>query len=228
MLAAAATPVAPPPARALVAALPRARGLASATLAPVTDREEAEALFSAARAGSSEAWADLYALVRPALFRYARLRLATDDQADDAVSETMARAIGAADRYQPGAGPVAWLVGICRNVVFETYRSGGRGRTTDPGLLSLGTAPTPEPGPAETALHREEEQGLRAAFDRLGPDDREVLVLRVVVGLDAEESAAALGKRAGAVRMAQSRALGRLRALLEETGPEPQGEVTGP
>jgi len=53
------------------------------------------------------------------------------------------------------------------------------------------------------------------AFATLGPDDREILELRVVGGLDAEEVGLVVGKRAGAVRMAQSRALARLRAALD-------------
>ncbi len=185
-------------------------------VAIVTDREEAEELFSAARRGSAQAWSDLYVLVRPDLFRYARVRLATDDQAEDAVSETMARAIAASDRYRPGAGPVAWLAGICRNVVFETYRAGGRLRTTDPDQMTDGANPAPEPGPAERVVLEADAVELRAAFDQLGPDDQEVLLLRVVAGLEAGEVASALGKRTGAVRMAQSRALGRLRQLVED------------
>lgn len=191
-------------------------GRGSANVSVVTAGDPIEELFAAARGGRPEAWADLYSLMRPRLFRFARLRLATDDQAEDAVSETMARAIDAADRYRPGAGPAAWLVGICRNVVFEAYRAGGRTRSVDPEVLMRQGDPTPEPGPAERAVAVAEEGVLRAAFDRLGPDDQDVLALRVVAGLDAEEAAEVLGKRAGAVRMSQSRALARLRALMEE------------
>ncbi len=52
---------------------------------------------------------------------------------------------------------------------------------------------------------------VRAAFDRLSPEDQEVLELRVVAGLSAAGVAQATGRAAGAVRMAQSRALSRLR-----------------
>ncbi|MBV9285708.1 MAG: hypothetical protein JO176_13890, partial [Acidimicrobiia bacterium] len=62
----------------------------------------------------------------------------------------------------------------------------------------------------------EEAAAVRKAFGRLADGDRELLELRVVGGLSAEETAEALGRRPGAVRMAQSRALGRLRRLLVE------------
>jgi RNA polymerase sigma-70 factor (ECF subfamily) len=51
------------------------------------------------------------------------------------------------------------------------------------------------------------------------PDkQREILVLRVVVGLSAEETAEAVGSTPGAVRVAQHRALGRLRNVLTSEG----------
>ena len=51
---------------------------------------------------------------------------------------------------------------------------------------------------------------------RVLPDkQREIVVLRVVVGLSAEETAATVGSTPGAVRVAQHRALARLRRILE-------------
>lgn len=179
-------------------------------------RTSVEELFKRAQSGSPEAWEELYVTTRPQLFRFARLRLATDDQADDAVSETIARAMAAAGRYRPGSGVVPWLVGICRNVVFETYRSGGRFHSVDPALFVEQASPSGDRGPAEHAVAEEEAGAVREAFGQLTEEDQEILALRVVVGLDAEAVAEVVGKRAGAVRMAQSRALVRLRGHLEE------------
>lgn len=194
----------------------RRRGPGPAIVAAVADRAGVEDLFGAARAGSPEARPELYCVVRPQLFRFARVRLATDEQAEEAVSETMARAIAGQHRYRPGSGATAWMVGICRNVVYETYRAGGRVQVTDPDVLARTDGPSSDAGPAERVLADAEGKGLLAAFARLSPEDQEVLTLRVVAGLDTPEVAAAMGKRAGAVRMAQSRALGRLRVLIEE------------
>ena len=57
---------------------------------------------------------------------------------------------------------------------------------------------------------------VRAAFDRLARHEQEVLELRLVQGLSAEGVGEVLGRGAGAVRMAQSRAVGRLRTFYEE------------
>ena len=48
---------------------------------------------------------------------------------------------------------------------------------------------------------------------------REILILRVVVGMSAEETAEAVGSTAGAVRVAQHRALAKLKAEMNGMGP---------
>jgi DNA-directed RNA polymerase specialized sigma24 family protein len=56
-------------------------------------------------------------------------------------------------------------------------------------------------------------------MELLTPRQRKVLILRVVVGLSAEETAGAVGSTPGAVRVAQHRALNRLRAAVCMTSP---------
>jgi len=56
---------------------------------------------------------------------------------------------------------------------------------------------------------------MRRAFSRLSPKERELLELRLVSGLTVDEVARVLGKRAGAIRTAQSRAVANLRQLLD-------------
>ncbi len=57
---------------------------------------------------------------------------------------------------------------------------------------------------------------LLRALDRLQPNEREIIELRVIGGLSSDDIAVVLDKRPGAIRMAQSRALKRLRVLLKE------------
>ena len=127
----------------------------------------------------------------------------------------MVRAIADVDRYQPGdAGIDGWLFGICHNVLRERWRGHRRdARWADlgPSLVAL-----IDDGPLDQVLRQEERGRLVAAFARLKPDERDVLELRVTAGLDTDAVAEALGKRPGAVRMAQARALSRLRTFLEE------------
>lgn len=166
------------------------------------------------RAGrfDADAWEALYRRSYLPLFGFARRRLFDDRAAEDAVSETMTRALDGIARFTwQGAGFDAWLFGIARNVVYELTRS--RQRTSR--LVHEDRAST-ERGPEDHAVAAAESDAVRVAFDRLGPDDRELLELRIHAGLSSEEVGQVLGKQAGAVRMAQTRALQRLRTILEE------------
>ena len=61
-----------------------------------------------------------------------------------------------------------------------------------------------------------EHESVREAFSQLSDGDRELLELRVVAGLSSEEVATILSMRPSAVRMAQMRALEKLRVLMAE------------
>jgi RNA polymerase sigma-70 factor (ECF subfamily) len=125
----------------------------------------------------------------------------------------MVRAMGAMARYRQGPQSlVAWLIGIERNVINEMYRAGNRARSVAAPIEAADSADRS----ADRVVAEDEAQALRAAFAELPPDDQELLGLRVVARLDAESTARVLGKRAGAIRMAQARALGRLRVTLRE------------
>jgi len=178
----------------------------------VDDAVNRHALVARAREGDEGAWVALYRGLYPQLTAYARRRLG-DDAARDAVSEAMARAVARIGRFSPeGGGFDAWVFGILRHVVLDAQRSAAaRPASGEPDDACSG-----EPGPLERLLGWEQSSAVRAAFMQLDASDQEVLELRVVAGLSSEEVAAVVGKRPGAVRMAQSRALDRLRELLEE------------
>lgn len=160
----------------------------------------------------ADAWEALYRRSYPPLLGFARRRLFDDRAAEDAVSETMTRALDGIERFTwQGGGFDAWLFGIARNVVHELTRS--RQRTLR--LVQDDRAST-ERGPEDHAVAGAETDAVRAAFERLDPEDRELLELRIHAGLSAADVGQLLGKQAGAVRMAQTRALHRLRVILEE------------
>jgi RNA polymerase sigma-70 factor, ECF subfamily len=168
-----------------------------------------------ARSGDAAAWEELYRGAYPRLLGYARRRLDGDASPEDAVLETMTRALERIDRFQwRDGGFDAWLFGILRLVVLEHRRADRRARPVE----RLPDVPAPsENGPAEVAERRERRGLMRRAFARLSDGDRELLELRVVAELSADEVARVVGKRPGAVRMGQARALQRLRATVRES-----------
>ncbi|MDQ1396604.1 MAG: polymerase sigma-70 factor, subfamily [Acidimicrobiaceae bacterium] len=178
----------------------------------VDEQHDARALVERAREGDERAWDTLYRGVYPRLLAYARRRLASPEEAKDAVSETMTRAVAKIDRFTwTGGGFDAWVFGILRHVVLDNQRASGR-RTSVP-LVDRASG---DAGPLERILDHEEAEAVRIAFTRLDPADQELLELRVVGRLTSDEVAAVLGKRPGAVRTAQSRAVARLRSLMQE------------
>jgi RNA polymerase sigma-70 factor (ECF subfamily) len=182
----------------------------------VEDPEGLDALVRAARRGDASAWETLYRRAYPRLLSYARRRLSSEDTARDVVGETMARAVRGLERYRgEGGGFDAWLSGIVRHVVLDAQRSAGRRPVTS--MVGVPEPVSHAEGPEELLLGSYEAAAVRAAFGSLSAEDRELLELRVVLGLSADEVASVLGKRPGAVRMAQSRALGRLRDALAST-----------
>jgi RNA polymerase sigma-70 factor (ECF subfamily) len=182
----------------------------------VQEATDTSSLVAQARLGDQAAWADLYRSAYASLVAFAHHRLGDVDQAKDVVSETMARAVACIDRFTgDDAGFTPWLFGICRNVVGDAQRAKYRFGAPQ---AEVADRASDEPGPSDLYLAGEEQEAVRAAFARLDEDERELLALRVVAGLSSDDVAAALGKRPSAVRMAQMRALGRLRAfVLEES-----------
>ncbi len=133
------------------------------------------------------------------------------------MSEIMVRALERIDRFRWKAGGFdAWLFGILRNVVLEGYRRDAMARRD--GTFRPDIPASDEP--LDTIIDNEKAAHLRYAFAGLTDDEQEILELRVVAGLSAEDLARVIGKRAGTVRMAQNRALSRLRANLKEVDDE--------
>jgi RNA polymerase sigma-70 factor (ECF subfamily) len=173
-----------------------------------TDRERADA----AKRRDPDAWEELYRAVYPRLRAYVDRRVGRQ-QGEDMVNETMTRAVAGIDRFEWGAaGFDGWLFGIARRVTADHLRKSGRGARAYARMPA--DLDPQEPGDAIEV--DEDAARIRKAFAQLSAPEREVLELRVVAGLTAEQAAVALGKRAGAVRMAQSRALAELRRRMGE------------
>ena len=77
---------------------------------------------------------------------------------------------------------------------------------------------SPSTGPELLAVQADSAARMDKLLELLPGNQREILILRVVVGLTAEQTAEAVGSTAGAVRVAQHRALARLKSELTATG----------
>jgi RNA polymerase sigma-70 factor (ECF subfamily) len=176
-------------------------------------------LTSLAVRGQPAAIESLLEQIRPMVVRYCRARLSRltghYQVADDVAQEVCIAVLSALPRYQDMGRPFASFVfGIASHKVADAMRNASR--------LAIPTEDLPDgpddhPGPEETVVAYIEAERARALLARLPSHQRELLVLRVLAGLSAEETGNTLGMSPGAVRVAQHRALARLRVIaLEE------------
>jgi RNA polymerase sigma-70 factor, ECF subfamily len=185
-------------------------------LARMKSGDEDLRIIDAARRGDRDVWESLYRSLYPKLRAFFVRRIGRD-HAEDAVNETMACAIAGISGYSPGmAGFDGWIFGIARNIAADHHRRAARDRRQS--ALAHLVDRTALESASEVDDHlalRDEHARLRSTFARLTPSEQEILELRVVAGLSADQVAAVLNRRPEAVRTAQSRALAHLRRLLE-------------
>jgi RNA polymerase sigma-70 factor (ECF subfamily) len=118
--------------------------------------------------------------------------------------------LGALPNYRVQGKPfLAFVYGIAAHKVVDAHRAVSRAKA-DP-VPDVPDVVETDAGPEQRALQGELSTQLRALLDELPEKQQEILLLRIVVGLSAEETAEIVGASAGAVRVAQHRALARLR-----------------
>jgi RNA polymerase sigma-70 factor (ECF subfamily) len=175
-------------------------------------------LTSLAVRGHPAAIESLLQHIRPMVVRYCRARLGRITGhyhvADDVAQEVCIALLAALPRYRDMGRPFASFVfGIASHKVADAVRNASRLAVP---TEDLPDGPDDRPGPEETVVAYIEAERARKLLAQLPAHLRELLVLRVVTGLSAEETGNVLGMSAGAVRVAQHRALARLRAIAVE------------
>jgi RNA polymerase sigma-70 factor, ECF subfamily len=175
------------------------------------------ALIGAAVGGDASAIARLIASIQPMVVRYCRARVGRQERsyasADDVAQEVCIAVLTALPSYRDQGRPfLAFVYGIAAHKVADAHRSAARNRAEPvpeiPDMSDL------DGGPEQQAMHGELSGRMARLLETLPGKQREILVLRVVVGLTAEETADAVGSTPGAVRVAQHRALTKLRKAL--------------
>jgi RNA polymerase sigma-70 factor (ECF subfamily) len=157
----------------------------------------------------------LYLEYRGRVRAYALHHLQNVQDAEDAVSQVFLNAYKNRGAYDPKKGLYStWLYAITRNVVREAQRRTGRSRT-DGYFDEWETLECQDPRPEDALLTQERVEALADALEKLPERERDILLLRFYSGLSSREVAARMGLSDGNVRYLQSRAISRLRGLLE-------------
>jgi RNA polymerase sigma factor (sigma-70 family) len=175
-----------------------------------------ERTLAGARAGEEWAWREIHIELAPVLIGYLRGRGAAD--AEDVAGEAFVQIVRDLRSFEGDwRGFRAWALAIARHRLFDARRRDAR-RPDEP---------HPDPAAHEPAGDVSEDAIANLELDRvasllaeLSPDQRDVVLLRVIGDLSIEETARVIGKRRGAVKQLQRRGLAAIKRRLErETVP---------
>jgi RNA polymerase sigma-70 factor (ECF subfamily) len=176
--------------------------------------------LAAARAGDEAAFAAIWRELHPALLRY--LRVLVGDASEDIASETWAAVATSIDRFSGTEQAFrAWLFTVARRRAIDFFRREAR-RPSIPvapdSFRAISSTDSPE-NPSDVAIATIATESALALIATLSADQAEVVMLRVIAGLDVAQVAAIMQKRPGTVRVLAHRALRELARRISEQEP---------
>ena len=202
-------------------------------------------LVAALRAGDEAAFSDIVARWSPGLLRLARLHVPSQEVAEEALQETWLAVLRGIDGFEGRSSLRSWVIGILinqarqhgrrerRSLPFAALRRMGEEGRDEPAVSPMAfqgwNGPRPgwwivPPSRPEAPGERLEAEALRhaltAAIAELPPRQREVVTMRDVLGLPADEVCTVLGVSEGNQRVLLHRARSRVRRKVE-------GHLTG-
>jgi RNA polymerase sigma-70 factor (ECF subfamily) len=178
---------------------------------PREHEQDVEQLVERAQAGDRAALGAIYDRLAGRVYRFALFRVGSRADAEDLMQRTFLKMIESLPRYQPRGIPFeAWFFRLARNSVIDHLRA----RRPHQPLETLTAVDSSGPGPVESAELAMEFRRLEAALRELTPVQQEVIGYRFMAGLSAREIGLIIGRREGAVRALQFRALQALRRSL--------------
>lgn len=170
-------------------------------------------VLSAAIEGADWAWAELYRDLAPTLLRFLTAQGAQDPE--DLLAECFIHVVRQLPAFSGDeAGFRAWTFTIARSRVVDAWRAGGRRPVSATGTVEETLDRTLRHDAADARLERQE--AILDVLNTLTPDQRAVIVLRVLDQFSVEETARIIGKSAGAVKVLQNRAIASLRRTLAD------------
>jgi RNA polymerase sigma-70 factor (ECF subfamily) len=177
-----------------------------------------------AQRGDEDQFAVLWRDTNPALLRY--LRVLAPENAEDIAAETWVHVVRGLPRFiGDEAAWRAWLFTTARRRLIDQARA--RKRHPAEPLEDIGAAEMPRTADAaQLAMDNLATESAIALLSQLPSPQAQVIMLRVVAGLDTEEVARLLGKSPGNVRVMAHRGLKRLEELLGRAGVTSRAGVT--
>lgn len=167
-----------------------------------------------ARQGDPAAWAEIYRWLSPQVLGFLRARGAAEPE--DVLGEVFVQAVRDFDSFTGTETDFrSWVFSIAHHRLIDEARRGAR-RPVDPVAPESIAAHSEAPDPGAEAMARIGTGEVIRLLATLSEDQKSVVLLRVLGGLTVPEVARVVGKRPGAVKQLQRRAIARLRKEMGE------------
>lgn len=168
-----------------------------------------------AQAGDGEAFGRIYAHYAHTIYKFINARVKHIPTAEDLTSDTFLRAFRRIGYVQwQGRDLAAWLLTIARNVVTDFFKSRRRSEVVLPVFEFECPEPGPEGAPDTMVANHLVNIALITAVTKLTPPQRRVIELRFLGEMSTAETAKAMGKKPGAIKALQCRAIRKLGEML--------------
>lgn len=183
---------------------------------PPTDDDAT--LLALTAGGDGVAYAALVERHQGRVYRFL-VRLLPPAAAEDALQETFLRVLQRAGSFRGEGSVLSWLLGIAKNEARMLSRKSVAIDRTAASLETLGAeAGWGQESPEDLAALVDRREALERGLAQLDPSEREVLLMRDVLSLSGEETAAALGITVASMKSRLHRARLRLLAVLKKGG----------
>ena len=186
--------------------------------------------FARARKGDRAAFGQLVMMVQDRLYNAVYRMTGDRDEAADLTQEAFTKSLEHIGSFRGEAQPYTWMFRIALNLVLSRRRSMKvrhavsidaeiKSNTSDDQMSRLRERlESNVPSPADRAEHNERLRVVSDAMDRIEPEDRALLVMRDIDGLDYNEMASVLEVPLGTLKSRLFRARMALREMVTELG----------
>jgi RNA polymerase sigma factor (sigma-70 family) len=189
------------------------RSAAASTLAPAQDFPS---LLAAAHTGAEWAWSAIYAELAPSVLGYLQAQRAPEPE--DITGDLFLQVVRDLSGFDGDEAAFrAWVLTIAHHRLIDGRRYKSR-RPAEAATTEIIVTRGPVGNGEDDGLEAVANAHVRELIGLLPESQRAVLLLRIVGGLTVEQVAGAIGRRPGAVKALQRRALDRLRKELSREG----------
>ena len=158
--------------------------------------------------GNMEAFHSLYRQTAEGVYGFALSILKNKYDAEDVLQETFLLVHSKAAGYDPQGKPMAWMLTIARNLSLNKLKAQSKHSELDDNLKH-------EAADFSEIANLEHKLVLKAAFEILGDDERQILMLHAVGGMKFREIAAVLEIGLNTVLSKYHRAIKKMKQKLE-------------